>query len=118
MPPKRKSSLSPFLTMGAGVVLILTAIIWQLTGNDQPGAAPTASIPSGQSQLPFPDVVRISLRDAKAAYDAGSALFLDVRDSDSYNASHIPGALNIEVAQLLTQLAKLDSSKSIITYCT
>ena len=63
-------------------------------------------------------VERISLEDAKAAYDAGTAVFLDVRDAQSYAEAHIPGALNIPVNNLPQRLNELDPADHIVIYCT
>lgn len=118
MAKPQKTSTTPFLLIGAGLLLMLAAVIWILTGKNNPTSpAAQASLPA-QAELPFPEVTRISLADAKAAFDSGAAVFLDVRENDSYQSSHIPGALNIELAQLPAQLSKLDPAKSIITYCT
>jgi 3-mercaptopyruvate sulfurtransferase SseA len=70
------------------------------------------------AQTSPPGVERISLADAKAAFDAESAVFLDVRDAQSYAEAHIPGALNIPVNDLPQRLDELDPSDWIITYCT
>ena len=61
---------------------------------------------------------RVSLQDAKAAFDAGTAVFVDVRDSGSYSDAHIPGARLIPLNELSDHLAELDPSSWIITYCT
>jgi thiosulfate/3-mercaptopyruvate sulfurtransferase len=39
--------------------------------------------------------VLISIADAKAMFDAGTAVFVDARSSGSYAAGHIPGSINI-----------------------
>ncbi|MGE5618446.1 MAG: rhodanese-like domain-containing protein, partial [Sphingomonadaceae bacterium] len=41
------------------------------------------------------EVPRTPLNQAKRKYDEGSALFVDVRSPQEYEASHIPGAINI-----------------------
>jgi len=111
-------SLRPILLMGAGLILISAVLVWQIIAKNQ-AARPVQTLPTqAQSQLPFPEVTRISLADAKAAYDSGSAIFIDVRDRLSFDSSHIPNALNIELAILPAHLSELDSAKPIITYCT
>ena len=54
------------------------------------------------------EVTRLSLEDAKAAFDQKTAVFLDVRDADSYASSHIPGALSIPLSELPDRLGELD----------
>jgi hypothetical protein len=72
--------------------------------------SPTAELPA--------EVVRLSLEDAKAAFDDGTAVFLDVRSNAAYAESHIPGALSIPLAELEARINELDPNRRIITYCT
>ena len=44
-------------------------------------------------------------------------LVLDVRSTESFNESHIPGALNIPLADLAGKLATLPKDKTLVTYC-
>ena len=64
------------------------------------------------------DVERISLTEAKAALDAGTAVFLDVRSAGAFADSHVAGAVNIPEAELPNRLGELDKQDWIITYCT
>ena len=109
---------TPIILMILGSVIILGVVIWQTikvlgpeTTAAQPGPVPT-------TEIPFPEVARISLQDAKSAYDDGSAVFLDVRDPEYYSASHISGALNIPYSTVRSRMAELDKNQWIITYCT
>lgn len=72
----------------------------------------------GEPQIPESEVPRVSLADAWNAYEAGAAVFLDVRAASSYETSHIPGALSIPLNELETRLTELDPAQWIITYCT
>ncbi len=45
------------------------------------------------------EVQRVTPEEAKAAFDSGSAVFLDVRSHTAYVQSHIPGALSIPLAE-------------------
>lgn len=115
---KVKESNTPILLMIIGSIIILGVVIWQ-TSRILDRAAPTAA-PSSPSSgfLPYPDVERITLEDAKAAFDAGTAVFLDVRDAESYAAGHISGAVNIDYSDVESRLAEMNPSDHIITYCT
>jgi len=101
----------PWMLIGGGVLLILAGLVWVVL--NQPPAPIKTPTPDSVEQ-----VKRVLLEDAKAAYDAGTAVFLDVRDSGSYNVSHIPGALLIPVSDLTNRLSELKPSSWIITYCT
>jgi hypothetical protein len=108
------------LSIGAVALLILSAVILsavlaqskrnaQLNANDQ-------SIL--ESRGLDPQIDRVSLAEAKTAFDNQQALFLDVRSAESYAAGHIPGAINIPLAQILDRYHKIDASRWIILYCT
>lgn len=81
-------------------------------------AAPVQSAPTASADIPYPEIARVSLGNAKAAYDLKQAVFLDVRDAGSYADSHIPGAISIPLADLETRLGELNKTAWIITYCT
>jgi rhodanese-related sulfurtransferase len=74
-----------------------------------------ANLPESEAAVP-----RISVAEAKAAFDNGSAIIVDVRGSEAYAAGHMPGALNIQLEEFETNPAnlKLDKEQWIITYCT
>ncbi|MEP6924975.1 MAG: rhodanese-like domain-containing protein [Pyrinomonadaceae bacterium] len=60
---------------------------------------------------------RISLADAKAAYDAKNVVIVDTRDKDSFAQEHIKGAINIPIAEFENRLKELPADKQIIAYC-
>jgi hypothetical protein len=119
------------VVIAAGAILILSAL---------PGGGPAATVPlraaptvpqntAPQNTAPqavaplpteetYPNIVRVSLGNAKAAYDLKQATFVDVRDAGSYGNSHIPGALSIPLNDLETRWKELDANAWIITYCT
>jgi 3-mercaptopyruvate sulfurtransferase SseA len=107
-----RARLGPLGVMAIGLVLIFAAVLFgrALRAPSEATAAPTPASPAGMP--------RVSLADAKAAYDDGTAVFLDVRFADDYAASHIPGALSIPLADLESRLSELNPTGWIITYCT
>ena len=48
---------------------------------------------------------------------AGAAAVLDVRPEDEFQLGHLPGALNIPLAQLERRLAELPPDREIVAYC-
>ncbi len=109
--------------IAAGAILILSAV----PGGSPAATAPIASAPQNsapQAVAPaptedvLPNILRVSLGNAKAAYDLKQATFVDVRDADSYANAHIAGALSIPLADLESRLKELDPNAWIITYCT
>jgi rhodanese-related sulfurtransferase len=65
--------------------------------------------------------MRITLADAKQAFDRNEATFIDARSHQEYVAGHIPGALSLPVsgfeARSREALKRLPRDARIITYC-
>ena len=66
----------------------------------------------------YPEIERVSVEEAKAAFDSGTAVFVDVRSAEAYQAAHISGSVNIPSEELEARLSELDKTEWIITYCT
>jgi len=106
-----RNKLLAGLLLGGGILLLLAGIAFAWVNHQtNPVATPT---PASVEQ-----VQRVSLVEAKSAFDAGTALFLDVRDPNSYAQSHIQGAISIPLDELSSRLNELDPGRWIITYCT
>ena len=107
----RRRKLLWLMVVGGGMLMLLSGLaLVYLNSSLNRVKTPT---PASES-----DVQRVTPADAKAALDSGSAVFVDVRDSSSYERSHIPGALLIPLNELNDHLGELDKSSWIITYCT
>lgn len=115
---KQKTQNYPVLFLVAGGILLLLAAVVLIAQNGASRAVPTLPVSGGQEEETYPEIARVSLAEAKAALDAGSAVFIDVRDAEPYAANHISGALNIPLGELETRRNELDSNQWIITYCT
>ncbi len=76
---------------------------------------PNGSIPQTEADVP-----RISVEDAKAAYDSGQAIIVDVRSADSYAVGHAVGSISIPLDNFENNIGSLSLKKEqwIITYCT
>jgi rhodanese-related sulfurtransferase len=91
-----------------------------------PAQAPTAgAAPAGQAAAPEahggldpsgPVVEQISLADARARFDAGTAVFVDVRGGADFAAGHIPGALTITSPELEQRMSELPEGAVVIAY--
>ena len=119
--------IGSILIITVGTLLILSAIPAGSPAVPAPQTVPQAAIPPAAApqsapttpaEVPYPEIVRISLGDAKAAYELKQATYLDVRDADSYASGHIPGALSIPLNDLETRLKELDPNAWLLTYCT
>jgi hypothetical protein len=83
---------------------------------------PVSTQPPPDLNLPQTDaeVPRVPVDQAKAAFDRGDAIIVDVRGADAYARGHIAGALEVSLSAIQTDPANLplDKNKWIITYCT
>ena len=116
MPNRRQQkSIWPLVLVIVGVALIGGALIWaaSLPPEEGPLPEPTAGI-----AIPFPEVPRVSLADARAAYETNAAVFVDVRGEPFYSERHITGALSIPEEDLPAGLDALEPTDWIIPYCT
>ena len=59
---------------------------------------------------------KISLEEAKAEYDGGKVLFVDVRSREAYDHCHIPGAISVPLMQIPTRAEELPHDRLIIFY--
>lgn len=108
--------VTPLLLIFFGMFLILGAVV---VYNDLPGSSTVSVTPTQiANRIPYPNIARISLDEAKQAWDQSSAIFVDTRGSQYYSQGHIAGALSIPEDELLTKLNQLSKDDFIITYCT
>jgi 3-mercaptopyruvate sulfurtransferase SseA len=113
---RRRTNRRPLLLIGLGFFLMIGAlVIWALANPEE--SSQNGSL-SGQSTPVASQVERVSLQEAKTAFDQGQAVFLDVRSAEDYAASHIPGAISIPINELNGRANELDPDEWIVTYCT
>ena len=132
-----RSSVFPIVIIVFGAVLMIGALLWFVIVTRQsaarttvlptpvvssitPVASPVSSsvTPVATPAIPYPEIKRISLADAKAAFELKSAIFIDVRGEPYYSESHVPGALSMTYDELSSRMGELDKKAWIITYCT
>lgn len=80
-------------------------------------ATPVQPTTPTTAPTPVDDAPRISLADAKKAFDAKSAIFVDTHSKQTYDADHIAGAINMTTGEIGTAADKLPKGKKIIAYC-
>ena len=114
MSQKKKNNLIPLVALvGGGLLLIVAAFMLA----SQNSTAITTQNTTLVEEV-YPEIERVSIDEAKAALDSNSAIFVDVRSTEAYQASHISGAINIPSEELEARLGELDKAQWIITYCT
>jgi len=76
---------------------------------------PPGNLPENDAQVP-----RVPVDQAKAAFERGDAVIVDVRGADAYAREHIVGALEVSLSAIQDDPTNmpLDKNKWIITYCT
>jgi 3-mercaptopyruvate sulfurtransferase SseA len=85
-----------------------------------PTVAPTFTPPPASSPATEADVPRVTVREAKAAFENGAAVIVDVRSPAAFEMSHVLGAISIPLANIEANSIglKLDKNQWIIAYCT
>jgi hypothetical protein len=126
-------SIFPIVMVVFGFIFMIGALVWFVTATRQSASraavlatpvvssiTPVASsiTPVASPAIPYPEIKRISLGDARAAYELKSAIFIDVRGEPYYSAAHIPGAISMTYDEMATRMSELDKKAWIITYCT
>ena len=111
-----RSSLWPFVLIGIGLLVLAGAgALYFTTSQPDPTPTPARFLPAEET---YPEIPRVKLVDAKTAHDAGTAVFVDVRDASSYANAHVKGALSLPLIELDKRKGELKPSDWIITYCT
>ncbi|MFN2455608.1 MAG: rhodanese-like domain-containing protein [Pyrinomonadaceae bacterium] len=112
------SSLAAAMIFCALVVLLGCDASSGNTGNNNTAkATATPPQPTAQPQVAGDGAARISVTDLRAALDKGTAVVVDVRNDDQFNAGHIKGAVHIPEMDIAARSGELPSGKTIVTYC-
>ncbi len=112
---QNKKRIWPIWIIALGVVIVAAVMVlsfWKPPSDNSTG--PKLVTVLGETS----DIKRVTLKDAKTAYDMGTAVFVDVRSAGSYQAAHITGALSIPLTELDSRVDELEPSDWIIPYCT
>ena len=76
-------------------------------------AQPAPAVPSTVDEIP-----RITVEELKAELDKGPVTGIDVRGQTSFEAGHLPGAVNIPELEIKNRAGELPRDRLIVTYCT
>lgn len=85
--------------------------------NNNPAAEQPGSAPTPAQAAPADNVRRISIADARAEFDGGKAIIVDVRGELAYKQGHIKGAQSIALGDLTSHIGEFPKDKTIILYC-
>ncbi len=118
---QRQGAARPSLGLLLGLSAIAVAIVLLVTywaTMRPPAIVGNFPVETSADGIPFPDVPRIAPADAKARFDAETAIIVDVRSQAQYNAGHIPGAILIPLDEFEARYSELPQNAEILTYCT
>ncbi|HEY8477384.1 MAG TPA: rhodanese-like domain-containing protein [Chloroflexota bacterium] len=59
---------------------------------------------------------RTDQETAKRLFDEGKAVFVDTRRAEAYRRSHIPGALNMSLREVLIRREEIPRDRPVIFY--
>jgi 3-mercaptopyruvate sulfurtransferase SseA len=85
--------------------------------NAAPAATPPSAPAPSETPTPADDAPRITVEEAKKAFDEGKAYIIDARAEDAYKMEHIKGSVNIRHDNLDAMLKEIPRDKTIIVYC-
>jgi hypothetical protein len=111
-----RGKVFPLFLVILGILLLVGAAAWYFFF--EPQSALNLAASDLESTIPYPEIQRVALPEAKAAYDNREAVFVDVRGEQFYQQSHIQGAISMPEDQLPDRIGELDPQAWIITYCT
>jgi hypothetical protein len=116
---KERFSYMPLIMVGLGLILMGAAVYYLTRATRQVTPVPTATAAAvAVPDLPYSDIKRTSLEDAKRAFDQKKATFIDARGEPYFSEGHIPGAIPLTQADVPGKVPALDAQTWIITYCT
>jgi 3-mercaptopyruvate sulfurtransferase SseA len=101
-----------------GVMLLIGGAAVLLVANQPASPTPTPDVFVSRPDGVNPEIERVTIAGAKAAFDEGSAVFVDARPLEYYEQGHIPKAVNMPDESIPAELVNLPKDTWIITYCT
>ena len=115
---QQKKQSFPIGLLVAGSILLALAVGMFLSQDGTGQVTSQTSVSSGHEEETFPEIERVSLEEAKAAFEARTAVFVDVRGDQAYAAAHVAGSISLPLGEIESRLGELDPNQWIITYCT
>ena len=109
---KPKRIMLAIIGIALGVATVLFGVINREDETQKPGVA--MDVENGRDD----ETLRVTLESAKNSFDAGEALFVDVRSGAEYETSHIPGAVLIPLNEIDGSELYVAKDTLIFTYCT
>lgn len=115
-PAKARRSFTwlPIIVIVGGALILVGLLL------NRAGPPTVADVPDEHDTagLPYPDVPRIPVAEARERLDNGTAVIVDVRSPQQYAEAHVPDALSIPLDEIQSRYRELPADAEIITYCT
>lgn len=109
------SRLYTFLLLAISALVVVAC-----TSNDGKvtSRAGSANRTAPSTEIVYPDGVRrITIPEFEEMMKNNTAVVIDVRNQESYDAEHIPGAKLIPESEIIARITELPHDKLIVTYC-
>jgi Cu/Ag efflux pump CusA len=107
-----------YAAMRSNAVTATDAPVAISTTSATPAPAPVATEAAAPPSAALKAIPRIDATTLHDRMTRGEVVVIDVRDIDSYTASHIAGAIHIPLSRIEGEIPYLKGSKPIVTYCT
>jgi 3-mercaptopyruvate sulfurtransferase SseA len=115
--PRRPTRLTIWGLAG-GSVLVLVGVLMLFKASGPGSTAGPRPAAHDEQRIPYPEVPRMPLAEAKARFEAETAIFVDVRSPSDYEAAHIPRAVSLPLTDLAARYQALPREAEILAYCT
>jgi thiosulfate sulfurtransferase len=63
------------------------------------------------------EIPQIEIFEAKKKLERSECVFVDIRDPDSYQSAHIPGALHLHDGNVQDFIQNTDKNTAVVVYC-
>jgi len=103
-----------------GIVLVAVIVVVIVSFENQRTTPSLASFPTAESQpttsIPYPDVPRVSIAETQPRLAAGQVVMVDVRSAESYQQSHIAGAISVPETEVEARIDELPRDVDLVLY--
>lgn len=109
------------IILASAFLLIAAAILFTINARHRGEAAPLGAQAQTQQQQPQPTpadgVRRVTVEELRAGLEKGTAIVIDVRSKEQYNAGHIKGAQWIMADEIAGHIKDFPKNKLVVAYC-
>jgi hypothetical protein len=89
-----------------------------VAASQKAGEKPSASAPTGTTEVHADGVRRVSVAELQKMVAAGGVVLYDTRSKAQYDEEHLPGALSLPQNETEARAGELPRDKTLVFYCT